>query len=257
VSDRSPWLVSRAPRPQAAYRLFCFPYAGGTSGEFLRWGEELPEAEVWGVVPPGRGERLGEPPFERMTDLVGALVSEVRFEPPFAFFGHSLGAGTAFETARALRAAGLPGPEVLFVSGHRPPHLPRVDEPIHRLAPDRFRALVQERYPSPPPELVEDEELYGEILETMRCDLAVFETYEFLDGPPLDSPIVVAAGRDDFWSAADLEPWGVHTRAGCEVHPVDGDHFYLPKQSAQVIRIIADTMRSGTMRTGVRDGLGR
>lgn len=245
MSDRSPWLVSRAPRPEAAYRLYCFPYAGGTSGEFLRWGDDLPEAEVWGVVPPGRGERLGEPPFELMTELVRTLIADVRFEAPFAFFGHSLGAGTAFETARALRAAGLPGPEVLFVSGHRPPHLPRADAPIHHLPPAEFRALVQERYPSPPPELVDDEELYAEIMETMRCDLALFETYEFVDGPALDCPIVVASGREDFWSEDDLRPWGMHTRAGSEVHLVDGDHFYLPRQSAQVVRIIGDTMRAG------------
>jgi surfactin synthase thioesterase subunit len=243
VSDQSGWLITRQLRPTAAYRLYCFPYAGGTSSEFLRWADDLPDVEVWGVVPPGRGERLGEPPFTRLHDLVRTMVAEVRFRAPHAFFGHSLGAGVAYETACALRAAGLPGPEVLFVSGHRPPHLPLVDEPIHHLPPERFRAVVQQRYPQPPPELAEDEELYAEILKTLRSDLSLFETYEHRPGPPLDCPIVVASGVDDHWSEAGLRPWGRHTTAGCRVHMLDGDHFYLPRRSGQVTRIIAGTLR--------------
>jgi surfactin synthase thioesterase subunit len=245
MSDQDSWLISRAPRPAAALRLYCFPYAGGTSGEFLRWADDLPDVAVWGVVPPGRGERLGEPSFDRLTDLVRTLVADVEFQAPFAFFGHSLGAVVAFETARALAAGGRPGPARLFVSGHRPPQLPLVDEPIHDLPWARFRAEVAQRYPKPPPELAEDDELYAEILETLRCDLSLFETYEYRPGAPLDCPITVVSGVDDHWTEADLVPWGTHTAAGCQVHMIDGDHFYLPKQSAQVIRIVADTMRVG------------
>jgi surfactin synthase thioesterase subunit len=245
VTDQDSWLIRRERRPAAAVRLYCFPYVGGTSGEFLRWSEDLADAEVYGVVPPGRGERLGELPFTRLTDLVRTLVAEVHFPAPFAFFGHSLGALVAYETARALQAAGRPLPECLFVSGHRPPHVPLVDEPIHHLPWREFRAVVEQRYPAPPAELAEDDELYAEILETLRCDLSLFETYQHIPGPPLDCPIVVASGVDDHWSEADLAPWGRHTIAGCSVRMVHGDHFYLPEHADQVIRIIAGTLNSG------------
>ncbi len=245
MTDQGSWLISREPRPAAAFRLYCFPYVGGTSGEFLSWADDLPDAEVWGVVPPGRGERLGEPPFTRLADLVRTLVASVEFQAPFAFFGHSLGALVAFETSRALRSAGRPGPACLFVSGHRPPHLPLVDEPIHHLPWTRFRAVVQERYPEPPPELTEDDELYAEILETLRCDLSLFETYQHQPGILLDCPIVVASGVDDHWAEADLQPWGQHTTAGCQIHMVNGDHFYLPKHRDQIIRIIVDMLNLG------------
>lgn len=248
MSDDDAWLISREQRPAAAARLYCFPYAGGSSGEFLRWADDLPDMEVWGVVPPGRGERLGEQPFTRLPDLVRTLVAEVEFRSPFVLFGHSLGAVVAFETARALRAAGRPQPVCLVVSGHRPPHLPLVDEPIHDLPWARFRAEVERRYPKPPPELAEDDELYAEILETLRCDLALFESYHHVPGPPLDCPIVVASGVDDHWTQADLQPWGRHTSAGCRVHMVRGDHFYLPRHRDQVIRIIADTLSGGGFR---------
>ena len=242
MNDRDRWLICRDHRPDARLRLYCFPYVAGTSGEFLRWSEDLAGVEVWGVVPPGRGERLGEPPCTHLTELVASLVEEVSFEPPFAFFGHSLGALVGYETARALQAAGRPRPEYLFVSGHRPPHLPLVDEPIHDLPWAEFLAIVEERYPAPPPELAEDEELYTEVLETLRGDLSVFETYRYRPGAPLDCPIVVASGVDDHWTEAELAPWGEHTTAGCRVRMVQGDHFYLPKQSAEIISIIASTL---------------
>lgn len=245
MSDEDAWLISRGRRPSAVARLYCFPYAGGSSGEFLRWDDDLPDVEVLGVVPPGRGERLGEPPFTRIRDLVGTLVADVEFRPPFALFGHSLGAVVAFETARALQAAGRPQPVCLFVSGHRPPHLPLVDEPVHDLPWARFRAEVERRYPKPPPELAEDDELYAEVLETLRCDLALFETYRHVPGRPLDCPIVVVSGVDDHWTQADLQPWGQHTTAGSQVHMVQGDHFYLPRHRDQVIRIVADALTEG------------
>jgi surfactin synthase thioesterase subunit len=106
--------------------------------------------------------------------------------------------------------------------------------------------MVRERYPKPPPELAEDEELYAEILETMRCDLAQFETYEYRPAAALDCPISVIGGIDDHWSEVDLRPWSQHTTAGCQIHMIEGDHFYLPKHSDQVIRIIEGTRHEHT-----------
>lgn len=245
MTEPNPWLISHGRRSGDAPRLYCFPYVGGSAGEFLRWSDRLPGVPVLGVVPPGRGERLGEAPYTRVTDLVRDLLADVEFESPFALFGHSLGALLAFETARALHAAGRPGPEVLFVSGHRPPHQPHVDRPIHDLPWPRFRALVEQRYPKPPAELAEDDELYAEILATLRGDLAVFETYRHRPGPPLDCPIVVISGVDDHWSEAELRPWARHTTADCRIVLVHGDHFYLSAHTDQLLGVIADTLRLG------------
>lgn len=231
------WASRRQSRPDARAHLYCFPYVGGMPGEYLRWGERLPDVEVWGVMPPGRGDRLFDPAFDHVGPLVDAVLTGVAFTPPVALFGHSLGALVAFETARALTSAGRP-PACLFVSGHRPPHLPQGDVPIHHLPPDAFRAEIERRYPPAPPELVADDELYRAVLATFRADLAVFETYRHVPGPPLDCPLVVISGADDAWTADDLAGWARHTSAGCRVHLVPGDHFYLREHPDRAVEII-------------------
>ncbi|WP_165960827.1 thioesterase II family protein [Actinocrispum wychmicini] len=232
----------RHSRPDAPFRLYCFPYVGGLPGEYLRWDERLTDVEVCGVVPPGRGERLFEPAIDRLDPLVDAIVAAVPFRPPFALFGHSLGALVAFQTARVLTAAGRP-PACLFVSGHRPPQLPQGDVPIHGLPPDEFRSEITRRYPAAPAELVADDELYGHVIDTFRADLAVFETYRHVPGPPLPCPLVVLSGVDDAWTADELSAWRGHTSAAVAVHLIPGDHFYLRHQATKAVEIIGTVLR--------------
>ena len=130
-------------RPDATFRLYCFPHSGGSAGEFVRWADAMPEVEVLGIQLPGRGARLHEPSFTRMEPLVDAIVSEIDFRGPFAFFGHSLGAMVAYEVARKLRDTGRPQPEWIFASASPAPHLPRTDPPIHQLSDDELAGLDQ------------------------------------------------------------------------------------------------------------------
>ena len=179
------WLLRRSRRPEASHRLYCFPFAGGSPGGFLRWENRLPQVEVWGVLPPGRGMRFEEQPYTRVADLVRDLVGAVDFTPPFLLFGHSLGALLAFETARALHAAGRPAPLALVVSAHRPPHMPHGDVPIHSLPDDEFADEIARRYPAPPPELAEDPEFLAQSHRMLRSDLELFETYRHRPGDRL------------------------------------------------------------------------
>ena len=99
-----------------------------------------------GVQLPGRGARLNEPAFTRMGPLVDAIVAEVTFDGPFAFFGHSLGALVAYEVARVLHATGRRQPDRLFASACPAPHLPRIDPPIHQLPDEELAALINQEY---------------------------------------------------------------------------------------------------------------
>jgi surfactin synthase thioesterase subunit len=241
------WLLRRSRRPAAGHRLYCFPFAGGSPGVYLPWEQRLPEVEVWGVLPPGRGKRYAEPPIARVPELIQALVTEVEFRAPFLLFGHSLGALLAFETARALQAAGRPGPVAIVVSAHRPPHHRSSDEPITGWPDAEFRAEVQRRYPPPPPELAEDPELLEQSYRMLRADLMLAESYRYVPGPPLSCPIEVVSGLEDYWTEQELQGWARHTNAGCRITIVPGDHHYLPAQPDGVLRIVAE-LTAGVLR---------
>src|SRR5690606_34355930 len=118
------WLSGMEDASPGKLRLFCFPHAGAGALAYRAWIEKLrAAASVAAIRLPGRESRIAEAPFENMEDLVPALAASLApaLQPPFAFFGHSMGAGIAFELVRWLRRNGRPLPRSLHVSAARAP----------------------------------------------------------------------------------------------------------------------------------------
>ena len=118
-------------------RLFLLPFAGGGASAFRAWPAALPsDIEIYALQLPGRENRVTEPPFGSLPDLVRELANDISglTREPFAFFGHSMGALVAFELSRELRRRGQNEPVHLVVSGFRAPQLPPRQPPLHRLA---------------------------------------------------------------------------------------------------------------------------
>jgi surfactin synthase thioesterase subunit len=124
------WLL-RQPDPEAAARLFCFPYSGSGATMYERWPRYLGDVEVCRIQPPGRQNRIREPHYETYQRLAEGMVEllEPYLDRPFAFFGHCSGALPGVEVTRQLAAAGLPLPRRVFVSAQVAPH----DGPYGRL----------------------------------------------------------------------------------------------------------------------------
>ncbi|GAA3017427.1 alpha/beta fold hydrolase [Kitasatospora sp. NPDC006786] len=223
------WAVRRRGRPPARLRLFCLPHAGGGAAAFRSWAPHLgPEIEVVPIRLPGRESRFRERPHDRLGDLLPPLLRDVAplLDGPHAWFGHSMGAGIAFEVCRALHRLGLPEPRRLLVAGLPAPQLPRRATPVHDApAPELFERIgalnghgAEARAGNP---------LLNVMLPTLRADFAVAETHVHRPGPPLDCPITVYGGRSDASTTEDeLRAWGPHSTAGTTVRLFDGGHFF-------------------------------
>ncbi|MFC7723135.1 thioesterase II family protein [Nonomuraea recticatena] len=106
------WVSLPCPRPEAAIRLFCLPYAGGGSVEYQQWADLLPATvEVAPVHLPGRERRIRQQPYTVMKELVADLADglEPYLDRPYALFGYSLGAWVAFEVARSCAGGSCTG----------------------------------------------------------------------------------------------------------------------------------------------------
>jgi surfactin synthase thioesterase subunit/glycosyltransferase involved in cell wall biosynthesis len=225
-----PWFPNIHDAPADKLRLFCFPWAGGGALPYRSWSEPLAQAAF--VVPvrlPGRESRASEPPFERMEPLVEALLEQIRphTEPPFAFFGHSMGAGIAFELTRALRRAGLPLPRSLHVSGARAPQF-RLN---HAPPPEpSLRDFIEElrRLEGFPPSVLNQPELLKLALPALLADARLYRHYVYRPEPPLDVPVFAYGGdADPNVTAAHLEAWKEQTTVHFERAEFPGGHFYL------------------------------
>lgn len=247
--ETNPWLVCRKPNPQASLRLFCFPYSGAGASIFYAWPSYLPPIiEVCPVQPPGRENRLMEPPFTELQPLVKATSEALlpHLDKPFAFFGHSLGALVSFELARLLRRKHGLRPVHLFVSSHTAPQIPDDEPPIHTLP----RAAFMEKIRSlngMSPEILTSDELMELLLPILRADFAICETYTYEDDEPLSCPISALGGlRDNHVSQADLDAWRVQTQHTFSVRMFPGDHFYLNTDRSLLLRALVQDLNAST-----------
>jgi surfactin synthase thioesterase subunit len=140
-------------------------------------------------------------------DVVAPLSTAILriLEGPYALYGHSLGAILAFETARELRRQGAaePEPEHLLVSACPAPQLPWNDPPMHHLDREEFLREIQNRYGEFPADVRGNCELLDLLLQSLRADIEMRETYRYSPERPLDC-LITAYGASRQNGAADI-----------------------------------------------------
>ena len=240
------WLPHIDEAPAGALRLFCFPHAGGGTMHYQAWKAQLaPAVAVCPVRLPGRETRAGERPLERMGDLVDAFLEEMARHAgaPYAFFGHSMGAAIAFETARALRKQALPLPAALFVSGARAPQFRLNHRPLAEPVEDEFLEELR-RLEGVPAELLQNPEALRILLPVLRADARMYRNYTYLAGDPLEIPIIAYGGESDPNVRLEhLEAWQAQTTARFTLRRFAGGHFYLQSAADEFLEGLRTDLR--------------
>jgi medium-chain acyl-[acyl-carrier-protein] hydrolase len=237
-------------KADCAVRVFCLPYAGGSTSIYREWPQYVPDwMQVCPVELPGRGALFATAPATALIDLVGELSDALRaYEgQPFALFGHSMGALIAYEVARKLELAGTRSLVRLFVSGTRPPFLPRNREPISHLPDFEFIEKLR-KLNGTPKEILDHEELMEFLLPMIRNDFRIVEKYGFDQGNLLNTPTVVFAGtEDDEVSIEDAQQWSKLTKSPIKLVKFPGDHFFIYPQTRNIIKEITNFLSTPFM----------
>jgi len=222
-------------------RLFCFPQAGGGASNFARWQRDAPsDLEICALQLPGREDRIREAPPASVQVLLPALADELSkyFDKPYALYGHSFGARLAFELACYFRAALLPAPVHLFVSGSAPPDAPRPAR-LGELSDNDFLEKVVQLYQGIPSAVLAEPELLRVVLPALKADFRILEAIEYWPEPPLDMPISAFGGRSDHAvSERDLTGWSSHTNKRFRLEMFEGDHLLLRTSARAVLDTI-------------------
>lgn len=225
------WLQAIRPNPDAALRLYAFPFAGGGASVFFPWARHLgPEIELWAIRLPGRETRLREAPIGSFEAMRRAVIAELapQLKPPFALLGHSLGAILAYTLARDLQRAGSTAPKALIVAGARPPARPIPRPLLSEMDDTRFVRELGERYDSLPPSVVQNPELLALVLPVLRADIGVYESYQHETEPLLRCRTAAFGGEGDpLVSPADLAGWSAHCAGNFSHQLFPGNHFFL------------------------------
>lgn len=231
--------------PDAEVDVFAFPHAGASAAVLIPLKRCLPPwLALRPIELPGRGRRMTEDPRWRLDTLVAVMARELaaRAGRPALFFGHSMGALLAYETARQLPTA----PAHLVVSGHRGPQQDRGYLQGHE-EDDATFATELRRWGGEEADWLEDEDLRSLFLPVLREDFRALVAYRHREGPPLPCPITALRGAaDPYLDDEGLAAWATLTEAQFSSSTVPGGHFFWlrhPDRLATPLVEIATSLR--------------
>jgi surfactin synthase thioesterase subunit len=183
-----------------------------------------------------------------MEALVAQLLEAIRpyVSMPFAFFGHSMGAGISFELTRALRRAGLPLPRSLHVSGARAPQFRLNYKPGPEPA---MRDFIEElrRLEGFPPSILNNPELMKLALPALLSDARLYRNYSYSEEDPLSVPIFAYGGdADPNVTSEHLEAWREQTTSKFQRYEFPGGHFYLESARSLLLNALRAALAAGS-----------
>jgi medium-chain acyl-[acyl-carrier-protein] hydrolase len=247
TEDQRRWFKRLGPRGAGRIRLLCFHCAGGNAMMFRDWNRLLPACiEPVAVQLPGRLDRFSETPYDAMEPLVRKLaeVMEPFLDEPFACYGASMGARVAWRLTHILRDRGMPLPRALYVASNVAPGVATSGQEWNQ-SDDRLVEYVRD-LGGTPPQILDDADLRGRLLEVLRADLTALATDTFRARSPLDVPMRAFVGEQDAESPAEqMSPWGDETCAGFEMDVVPGGHFFSAAGQRQVVAAVSDDLGEG------------
>lgn len=224
------WTQCMESRPFAAQRLVCFPHAGGSPYFFRGWGKALSEFEPHAVCYPGRAERIAESPatdLKKMARQIATALGPSMESRPTTFFGHSMGAIVAYETACALEDDGIVTAH-LFASGARAPHLMRGDAAAAAEWDDESIARSLVELGGTDAELLRNPAFLELVMPYIGADFRMLSAYSAGERAPLGCAVTALVGASDpRVSPEQADAWRESTRGSFRRVSLPGDHFYL------------------------------
>ncbi len=222
-------------------KLFCFPYAGGSSFFYYKWKNKLKNINVIPIEYPGRGSKMSEELLGDMDALVTNIYSEYidDFSGSYAFFGHSLGAQVSFDLLHLIKQNAKQLPQQLFISGRKSPEKSGGD--INYLLPDNELLINLQQLGGRVEHLLNDDELRQLYLPVLKADLDISQhciTARTQNPTKLDVPFAILAGKnDEMDSFENMKDWELLTEK-CTFHILDGGHFFVEDSEQEVLDII-------------------
>ena len=245
-NNMSRWFYTPRPLERPLLRLYCFPYAGGGASVFREWPALLPDrVELQALTLPGRGALSDERPVSdlRLLSRQIATLVTLQTDVPFAFFGHSMGAMLAFETARELRRRGAKLPVHLFLSACHAAH--RFGEgriTVEDMNDEEFIRHLS-RLAGTPATILDDQRLMETLLPMLKADFMALDRWRYVADRPLQIPITAIHGREDTEVQADgVCDWQRHTNTKFNFTTVAGNHFFIQNSKQAVVRLIVNSL---------------
>lgn len=218
--------IKKVDSPKAT--IICLPCGGGSAAFFWNWKTIPLEVNIWALKLPGRDNRITEAAITSANEVVSHILQALptHFDHPIIFYGHSMGAGIAFEMILALQAQKRQLPSLLIASGREPPHC-EYRFTVQHLNDDALLQYIQklggvsQKIPTNP-------EFLQQYLPKIRADYQLNSDLPRREIIKLPLSIAIINGDTDPLIRADkLAHWEEYTELSFESIFLAGDHFFM------------------------------
>lgn len=228
-------------------KLYCIPYAGGSSAIYTRWSKHLDSSiELFPIELAGRAKRSSESFCNNMKEVVEDISDYIIAHnqgSDFAIFGHSMGSIITYEVLKKLSRVNHKQPMHAFFSGRYPPNVKKEIRNLHLLTDEELEKEALD-LGGIPEDLFRFKGLLKNAINTLRADYKVLESYKGSESIHMcDCDITALAGIDDTLATPeDMLEWKKYSKKNCSIHYFDGGHFYLNRCADKVVAIINDKL---------------
>ncbi|MEM0910630.1 MAG: thioesterase domain-containing protein [Pseudomonadota bacterium] len=221
-------------------RLVCFHFAGGSAQSFMPWREIFAgKHELFAAELPGRSRRYSETFIESIEVAVNRFADAFRQLEckPTVFYGHSLGAILAYETARRLDKTPYQIEHLILSSRSSPVNYPS-SIGLPKLT-DRELLEYLKELNGTDAQVLNNKKLMDVILPVIRSDLEIIYDYEHKPTQKLTVSLdIIGAIDDQHCPFETLLDWRNITSAPADLYMIDGDHFAPMNNAAHILNLI-------------------
>lgn len=232
------------PASPESLPLLVFPHAGAGASAYREFSRVLSaQFDVVVFQYPGRQDRAAEAPLGSLPEIAGGAFDEFRTSDhnrgPIVAFGHSMGAGVAFELARIAEAKGIDVRQLTVSAAVAPANAatkaqrPRTDEEIL----DHI-AMVE----GTTADVFANSDLMNLAFPCIKADYRACDAYSCGEDVKVVAPIHVLGGdQDPYVTVSDLYGWIRHSDT-VQLTMFDGGHFFLKDRINDVANLLASSV---------------
>lgn len=237
-------------------RIYCLPYAGGSSAVFAGWNKLFPEhIHIINPELAGRGARSKEKFYKSIEEAAEDIYNKILYDyydgDRFALFGHSMGCFIVYELYKRISRNPILKNKLMhiFMSGNYAPHLngdANHFTEYYKLDADQFaKCIIQMQGTSRT--IFENPVLRNYFMPILRSDYYITESYRTKEIVKFACGCSVLNGLEDELTDRDLYSWKLYSPAGFEIKNFAGNHFFINDQKLKVIEYIRDVLNYDEM----------
>lgn len=194
------------------------------------------------VVPdyPGHGRLYGEKLQSDLRTIARFCITRYRddMQPPYRFYGHSMGALVAYLCTLELQEQGQPLPEKLVVSGRPAPNRTVRPESTPHLLEKSLLIDFLNNLGGVSKEMLEEAGFFDYYEPIIRADLEAVHTYRCDDVRPVDVPLAAMMGSKERFSTEACREWKWFSHRAFDMQILEGGHFFIEQHRKKVLETI-------------------